>query len=78
MYTLLSAASTAYLEATIYDPTASAANTEPTITVSMVEQKLFIASEQTPAGVQPIATEIAAPLTLKPSRLPLVIGMNSQ
>ena len=77
MYALLSAASTAYLEATIYDPTASAANTEPTITVSMVEQ-LFIASKQTPEGVQPIATEIAAPLTLKPLRLPLVIGMNSQ
>jgi len=77
LYTLLSAASTAYLEATIYDPTASAANTEPTITVSMVEQ-LFIASEQTPERVQPIATEIAAPLTLKPLRLPLVIGMNSQ
>ena len=77
MYTLLSAASTAYLEATIYDPTASAANTEPTITVSMVEQ-LFITSKQTLEGVQPIATEIAAPLTLKPLRLPLVIGMNSQ
>ena len=77
MYTLLSAASTAYLQATIYDPTASAANTEPTITVSMVEQ-LFITSEHTPAGVQPIATEIAAPLILKPLRLPLVIGMNGQ
>ena len=77
MYTLLSAASTAYLEATIYDPTASAANTEPTISVSMVEQ-LFIASEQTPEGVQPIATEIAAPLPLKPSQSPLVIGMDGQ
>jgi len=77
LYALLSAASTAYLEATIYDPTASAANTESTITVSMVEQ-LFITSEQTLEGVQPIATKIAAPLTLKPSQLPLVIGMNSQ
>ena len=43
----------------------------------MVEQ-LFIASEQTPEGVQPIATEIAAPLPLKPSQSPLVIGMDGQ
>ena len=73
---LFSAASTAYLESTIYTQT-TAANVEPTITVSIVEQQ-FNTFEQPQDGVQPIATESATPLTLTHLSLPLVIGMNFQ
>jgi len=38
VYTLFSAAYTAYLEATVYHHAASAVNVESTITISMVEQ----------------------------------------
>ena len=73
------AASTAYLEPTVYHHSASAANVEPTITVSMVKKPVNTSEHTVDVTlVLPTATEIAAPLTVQHINLTLVIGMNSK
>jgi len=74
---LSSAASTTYIKPTIYHHTAAAASIQPNITYNSRVEQLFNTPGQTLEEVQPNATEIAAPPTLKQLNLPLVIGMNS-
>ena len=69
---LLSAASTTwrYIEPTIHYQTTTVF-VELTITVSMLEQPLHTPDSRT----QPVATDLASPLTPVQLNLPLMIGM---